>query len=210
MFNAISIRNNDEFFQSLKGIQDINVVQQILRLYFQDIENCLAKASGRIPADVVIYSTPDDQGRTNPYYNFVKNELKIFYPNNSKPIEYLMALYHESAHADQNLAPSKTIEQQTLYKISQSLYVSPKHSKKRLHLGYRCNYKELEAKWNNILALKEEVSKKLELARAEKVIGHSLNAKVTIFANEKEHDFINENKDLLQTVFDKVIDLLTY
>jgi len=61
--------------------------------------------------------------------------------------------------------------------------------------------KELEAKWDKILSLKEEVSKKLELARAEKVIGHSLNAKVTIFANEKEYDFINENKDLLQTVF---------
>jgi hypothetical protein len=146
MFNAISLRDNEEFFQSLKSIKDIDAVQQILRLYFQDIENCLAKASGRIPADVVIYSTPDEQGRTNPYYNYIKNELKIFYPNNSKPIEYLMSLYHESAHADQNLSPSKSVEQETLYKISKSLYVSPKHSKKRLHLGYRCNYKELEAK----------------------------------------------------------------
>ena len=63
------------------------------------------------------------------------------------------------------------------------------------------NNKDLEAKWDKVLNLKEEVSKKLELARAEKVIGHSLNAKVTIFANDKEYDFINDNKELLQVVF---------
>ena len=36
--------------------------------------------------------------------------------------------------------------------------------------------KELEAKWDKILKIKEAVAKKLEEARAEKVIGHSLNA----------------------------------
>ncbi|MGN1269597.1 MAG: isoleucine--tRNA ligase [Clostridia bacterium] len=60
---------------------------------------------------------------------------------------------------------------------------------------------ELEEKWNYILKLKELVAKELELARAEKVIGHSLNAKVTLFANEKEYQFLNENKELLETVF---------
>ena len=61
--------------------------------------------------------------------------------------------------------------------------------------------KELEEKWDKIIALKEEVAKKLEEARAEKVIGHSLNAKVILSADGNEFDFVNDNKDTLLTVF---------
>ena len=61
--------------------------------------------------------------------------------------------------------------------------------------------KELEAKWNKIIALKENVAKKLEEARAAKVIGHSLNAKVVISAEGAEYDFLKENEELLMTVF---------
>lgn len=60
---------------------------------------------------------------------------------------------------------------------------------------------ELRAKWEKIVKIKEIVSKKLEEARAEKIIGHSLNAKVTLFAEGDLYKFIKENKELLQTVF---------
>ena len=61
--------------------------------------------------------------------------------------------------------------------------------------------KELEEKWNHILKLKEQISKELEIARTSKIIGHSLNAKVTLFVNEKEYEFLKENQELLKTVF---------
>ena len=61
--------------------------------------------------------------------------------------------------------------------------------------------KELEEKWNKIIKLKEAVAKKLEEARAEKIIGHSLNAKVVISAKGEELKFLTDNKDLLMTVF---------
>ena len=61
--------------------------------------------------------------------------------------------------------------------------------------------KEIEEKWNKIIKFKELVSKKLEESRQNKVIGHSLNAKVTIYANPKSYEFLKENKDLLMTVF---------
>ena len=61
--------------------------------------------------------------------------------------------------------------------------------------------KELEAKWNKIISLKEDVAKKLEEARAAKVIGHSLNAKVVISAEGADYDFLKENEELLMTVF---------
>lgn len=61
--------------------------------------------------------------------------------------------------------------------------------------------KELTEKWDKIIKVKDIVAKELENARADKVIGHSLNAKVTIFAEGEQYKFLEENKELLQTVF---------
>lgn len=60
---------------------------------------------------------------------------------------------------------------------------------------------ELKTKWNRIIKIKEVVAKNLEEARSEKIIGHSLNAKVTLYADNEEYEFLLENKDLLMTVF---------
>ncbi len=59
----------------------------------------------------------------------------------------------------------------------------------------------LRAKWEKIVAIKEVVAKKLEEARALKTIGHSLNAKVILYAGEEDYKFIEENLKLLQSVF---------
>ena len=61
--------------------------------------------------------------------------------------------------------------------------------------------KELEEKWDRIIELKEEVAKKLELARADKTIGHSLNAKVTIHADGEKYDFLKSVEGELLQVF---------
>jgi len=61
--------------------------------------------------------------------------------------------------------------------------------------------KQLEEKWNKIIKIREDVSKKLEEARASKLIGHSLNAKVIISEDDNEFEFLNNNKQLLMTVF---------
>ncbi len=68
---------------------------------------------------------------------------------------------------------------------------------------YKKEYEDekLEERWNKIIKLKEEVSKKLEEARIEKVIGHSLNAKVTLFVSEDKYDEFLKDKDLFATVF---------
>ena len=60
---------------------------------------------------------------------------------------------------------------------------------------------EVTEKWNKIIKLKDIVSKELENARINKIIGHSLNAKVTMYAEEKQYEFIKENLELLKTVF---------
>ncbi|HEX3014966.1 MAG TPA: isoleucine--tRNA ligase [Desulfobacteria bacterium] len=59
---------------------------------------------------------------------------------------------------------------------------------------------ELEAKWDRILNFRDAVSKALELARQEKVIGHSLNAKVNIFPTPEQYEFLQAVKDELATI----------
>lgn len=63
------------------------------------------------------------------------------------------------------------------------------------------NNEEIAKKWEKIVTLKELVAKKLELARADKVIGHSLNAKVTLYAEGENLEFLKSVEDVLQTVF---------
>ena len=51
------------------------------------------------------------------------------------------------------------------------------------------------------MLLKEDVSKALELARANKTIGHSLNAKVVLYAEGKQYEYLKSIEYLLQLVF---------
>lgn len=59
----------------------------------------------------------------------------------------------------------------------------------------------LEAKWNQILSVRGDVSKALETARADKVIGHSLGAEVTIYAEGALYDLLSAESDTLATYF---------
>ena len=61
--------------------------------------------------------------------------------------------------------------------------------------------KELEEKWAKIIRVRQVVSKALEIARAEKLIGHSLNAKVSIYADESNYDFLKSIEKDLITIF---------
>ena len=58
----------------------------------------------------------------------------------------------------------------------------------------------LVEKWDKIISIKEDVAKELELARADKIIGHSLNAKVTLYASDKNYEFLKPMEELLTTV----------
>ncbi|RXE58445.1 isoleucine--tRNA ligase [Acetivibrio mesophilus] len=59
----------------------------------------------------------------------------------------------------------------------------------------------LKEKWDRIIEIRDVVSKALEIARTDKIIGHSLNAKVTIFADESNYGFIDSIKKDLVTIF---------
>jgi isoleucyl-tRNA synthetase len=65
--------------------------------------------------------------------------------------------------------------------------------------------KELEKKWEGLFLLRDEVNKALEIKRAERFIGNSLEAKVVLyFAESKEQKYktlIDQYSDFLTTFF---------
>lgn len=60
---------------------------------------------------------------------------------------------------------------------------------------------KLEEKWDRILDIRSDLSKALELARASKLIGSSLNAKLTVYVDDKNYDFIKSFEDDALTIF---------
>ena len=58
---------------------------------------------------------------------------------------------------------------------------------------------ELAQRYEKILAIRGEATKALEKARREKIIGHPLDARVTIFASNELYDFIESHVDDLRT-----------
>lgn len=57
----------------------------------------------------------------------------------------------------------------------------------------------LTTKWDKIFEVKESMAKDIENARAEKIVGHSLDSDITIYA-DNDYDFINENKENIALV----------
>jgi isoleucyl-tRNA synthetase len=59
----------------------------------------------------------------------------------------------------------------------------------------------LEERWTRLWAVREEVTKTLERARRDKVIGHPLDAAVTVKAPPKLYDFLHEFGPELREIF---------
>ncbi|MDH4320692.1 MAG: isoleucine--tRNA ligase [Desulfobulbaceae bacterium] len=60
--------------------------------------------------------------------------------------------------------------------------------------------KELDAKWGRLLAVRSELTKALEIARRDKVIGHSLEAEVLVKVEGELADFMAANWQTLKTI----------
>ncbi len=59
----------------------------------------------------------------------------------------------------------------------------------------------IEEKFDKMLKVRADVSKALEMARNDKVIGHSLNANVELYATGELYSFLKASEDELSTIF---------
>ncbi len=60
---------------------------------------------------------------------------------------------------------------------------------------------DLAGRWKRLLKIRNAVTKALEAARVQKLIGHSLDAAVTIYADEDIYELLSPYEDALRTVF---------
>ncbi|MBP3503250.1 MAG: isoleucine--tRNA ligase [Clostridia bacterium] len=141
---------------------------------------------------------------SNFYLDIIKDRLYTAKPNSVERRSAQTAMYEILNALVKILAPMTCFTAEEIWKFM------PHRANENAESVMLTNYpevnpkyenKELEEKWNKIIKLKEAVAKKLEEARAEKIIGHSLNAKVVISAEGEELKFLNDNKELLMTVF---------
>ena len=60
---------------------------------------------------------------------------------------------------------------------------------------------KLDAKWSRLLKVRGEVAKALEIARKDRLIGHSLEAHVDIYSDQDLHTFLKDNSGELLSFF---------
>ncbi|MBR5773606.1 MAG: isoleucine--tRNA ligase, partial [Clostridia bacterium] len=60
---------------------------------------------------------------------------------------------------------------------------------------------ELVARWDRLHQVRDDVKKALEIARASKIIGASLDAKVALYADGELYDFLKANESALPVIF---------
>jgi isoleucyl-tRNA synthetase len=60
---------------------------------------------------------------------------------------------------------------------------------------------KLEEKWDALFLLRSEVNKALEIKRAEKFLGNSLEAKIVLYLPDKYKMLVSENREFLPTFF---------
>ncbi|MFW6381648.1 MAG: class I tRNA ligase family protein, partial [Bacillota bacterium] len=61
---------------------------------------------------------------------------------------------------------------------------------------------DLMEKWDRLLTVRKDVAKALELARENKIVGNSLDARVVLYPDsEKQQSFLQENRDQLADLF---------
>lgn len=65
----------------------------------------------------------------------------------------------------------------------------------------KLNDEELLNKWERISKIKDAAAKALELARTDKIIGHSLGAAVTLYADGNLYEFLKSIENELETIF---------
>lgn len=140
---------------------------------------------------------------SNFYLDIIKDRLYTYKKDSVQRRAAQTVMYEILSTLVRILAPM------TCYTAEEIWELMPHPSKEKVESVMLANWaeenlkyedKNLVEKWDKIIAVKEKVAKELELARAEKVIGHSLNANVILYAEGENYTFLKPKEDLLTTI----------
>ncbi len=125
------------------------------------------------------------------YIDITKDRLYVERADSQKRRSGQSALYHVLSIITRLLAPVISFTAEEIWKAMphgeddklESVFLNdmPRYSK-----AFADETAALMAKWDKLFEYRDDVMKALELARAEKMIGKSLDAKVTVYTNDDE------------------------
>jgi len=124
------------------------------------------------------------------YLDILKDRLYISNPQSKLRRSAQTAIYHILDGLTRLMAPILSFTAEEIWG-----YLREKDEREEsVHLATFLSVEDLEedktfaSRWNNVVKLREEVNKALEIARNKKIIGHSLNAEVMLSASKKYWD----------------------
>jgi isoleucyl-tRNA synthetase len=137
------------------------------------------------------------------YLDVLKDRLYISLPGSKERRSAQTAIYEILSSIVRLMAPILSFTSEEVWK-----HVQSDGSKEgSVHLSQfptaneDCIDEELAAKWDTFLKVRGEVSRALESARRDKVIGHSLDAEVNLYVPEKLYGFLKGYIDDLKSIF---------
>ena len=179
---------------------DLREMDQYMYMRLQDVLKTVRAAYDRYDFSTV-YTTIN---------NFVAVELSSFYLDIAKDVVYIEGTDNKDRRAMQTVMYDTLM---TLLKVLTPIiphtteelwsYIGAEEASVQLtdfpEVDEQANFAELRAKWNKIIAIRDEVLKALEEARNAKVIGKSLEAKLSVYADSDVVALLNDsNVDFAQ------------
>jgi isoleucyl-tRNA synthetase len=156
-------------------------------------------------------------------YNFCIVDMSSFYLDVLKDRLYTFKKDSEARHAAQwvlsrILSSMTRLMAPVLSFTAEEIWQNIKHGSKQLNQGgpdiadsvflaefpevdKRYHNADLEKKWDALFLLRNEVNKALEIKRAERFLGNSLEAKIILRLPEKYASLISEDRDFLPAFF---------
>ncbi len=139
------------------------------------------------------------------YLDILKDRLYVSHPKSKERRSAQTAIYEILLALLKLLAPilSFTAEEAWMYvpKEDGQKEFESIHEQLLPEVNESLVDEKLAERWEKILDLKGEVSKALEIARKEKLIGHSLEASIILQLPEKLYEEFKKDEELLRTVF---------
>ena len=179
---------------------DLREMDQYMYMRLQDVLKTVRAAYDRYDFSTV-YTTIN---------NFVAVELSSFYLDIAKDVVYIEGTDNKNRRAMQTVMYDTLM---TLLKVLTPIiphtteelwsYIGAEEASVQLtdfpEVDEQANFADLRAKWNKIIAIRDEVLKALEEARNAKVIGKSLEAKLSVYADSDVVALLNDsNVDFAQ------------
>ena len=139
------------------------------------------------------------------YIDITKDRVYAEAPDSKARRSAQTAMYHIVSAMTRMMAPMLSFTAEEIWQamphkagdVKESIFLNdiPKYDE-------GLTFSDVTARWNQLFELRESVMKSLELARAEKRIGKSLDAKVTVYAPDADaYELLASFKDELPTVF---------